>query len=297
MNRIGIHYAYWQRDWNTDFAARLRHVAQLGFDAVDLATADIMALPREKQRELRDIARELGIALSFLPATGPEVDIASPDPAVREHGIEYFKRCVQFTADMGSQVFAGIIYSAWQVKVEGVLNSKTDALERSRESLQKILPTAEDCGVWYCLEVVNRYEQYLLNTAKEGIDFVDSLNSPRLKLLLDTFHMNVEEDDIPGAIREVGSRLAHFHVGEPNRRLPGQGKDGRMPWQAIFEALHDIRYEGIVTMEPFVRMGGEVGKAICVWRDLKVGTDEELDADAVESLRFVRGQIAAAQAR
>lgn len=292
MNRIGIHYAYWQRDWNADFVACVRHVARLGFRAVDFATADIMALPRERQRELRDVARELDVALSFLPATGPETDIASADPAVRENGIEYFKRCVQFTADMGSQVFAGIIYSAWQAKVEGILNDKTDALERSRESLSKILPTAEDCGVWYCLEVVNRYEQYLLNTAEEGIAFVDSLNSPRLKLLLDTFHMNVEEDDIPGAIRQVGNRLQHFHVGEPNRRLPGQGQDGRMPWAAIFEALRDVRYEGIITMEPFVRMGGEVGKAICVWRDLKQGSDAELDADAVEAIRFIQKQLA-----
>lgn len=296
MNRIGIHYAYWQRDWNTDFIESVRHAASLGFEAVDFATADIMALPRPKQAELRDTAKGLGIALSFLPATGPDVDIASPDRSIRENGVEYFKRCVQFTADMGSDIFAGIIYSAWQARVEGILNDKSDALERSRESLRKILPTAEDCGVWYCLEVVNRYEQYLLNTAEEGIAYVDSLNSPRLKLLLDTFHMNIEEDDIPGAIRRVGGRLAHFHVGEPNRRLPGQGKDGRMPWKGIFTALRDVGYIGIITMEPFVRMGGQVGKAICVWRDLQEGPDEALDADARISIGFLRSQLAAAQA-
>jgi D-psicose/D-tagatose/L-ribulose 3-epimerase len=290
VNRVGIHYGYFTRNWKTDFAALVRRAAALGFDAMDFATADIMALPPGERRDLRDLAGDMNVELAFAPATGPEVDIASKDSAVRAHGVDYFRRNVEFTAEMGGRIFAGIIYSAWQAKVEGLLDDKTDALARSLDALREILPTAEECGVLYCLEVVNRFEQYLLNTAEEGVAFVDALGSPNAKLLLDTFHMNIEEDDMGKAIRLAGNRLAHFHIGECNRKVPGSGS-GRMPWVEIFDALHDVDYRGTITMEPFVRMGGEVGKAICVWRDLVDGGDERLDLDAAEACRFVRRHL------
>jgi D-psicose/D-tagatose/L-ribulose 3-epimerase len=290
MNRIGIHYAYWTRDWNADFIGILRRAAALGFNAMDFATSDIMALSAPERREIRDAAKELDMVLAFAPATGPEVDIASRDLKIRKYGIDYFKRCIEFTAEMGSGILAGIIYSSWQAKVDGILNDKSDAIARSRDSLAEILPLSADCKVLYCLEVVNRFEQYLLNTTEEGISFVDSLKSPWVKLLLDTFHMNIEEDDMGEAIRAAGNRIGHFHVGECNRKVPGRGA-GRMPWPQIFGALSDIDYKGIITMEPFVKMGGEVGKAIAVWRDLVKGGDDILDADARFACNFVRRMI------
>ncbi len=296
MNRIGIHYGYWTHSWDTDFAAIIRRAASLGFNAVDFATAHMMAMPKEKRAEIRKTAEALDVSLAFAPATGPEVDIASEDRAVRENGVEYFKRCVEFTSEMGSKIFAGIIYSSWQPKLTGTLEDKSGAEERSLEALSRILPTAEDCGVWYCLEVVNRFEQYLLNTSEEGVRFVDRLGGPNARLLLDTFHMNIEEDDLAAAIRLAGPRLGHFHIGECNRKVPGKsGK--RMPWEEIFAALRDVDYRETITMEPFVKMGGEVGAAIAVWRDLTEGGGERLDADAAFALDFVRGHLDRAYSR
>jgi len=77
--------------------------------------------------------------------------------------------------------------------------------------------------------------------------------------------MNIEEDSIGGAIRQAGSLLGHFHTGECNRRCPGKG---RTPWREIAEALKDIHYQGAAVMEPFVRMGGQVGSDIKIWRDI-----------------------------
>ncbi len=78
---------------------------------------------------------------------------------------------------------------------------------------------------------MNRFEQYLINTAAEGVAYIDEVGSPNLKLLLDVFHMNIEEDDMTQAIITAGDKLGHFHIGETNRRPPGQG---RMPWKEIF---------------------------------------------------------------
>ena len=104
--------------------------------------------------------------------------------------------------------------------------------------------------------------------------------------MLDTFHMNIEEDSFGAAIRTAGPLLGHFHTGECNRKVPGRG---RIPWKEVGEALRDIDYDGAVVMEPFVRMGGTVGESIKVWRDLSSGADEAgLDRDAAESVRFSR---------
>lgn len=295
MNRIGVHYAYWLHDWNTDFIKSLEKAAEVGYNAVDFATADLMAMTPEQRREVRRVAEALDISLAFAPATGPDVDIACEDEAIRRNGVEYFKRCIEFTSEMGSTILAGIIYSSWGAPVIGLLNDKSEALKRSKDALQQILPTAEDYGVYYSLEIVNRFEQYLLNTTQEGLDYLKDFDSPNLKLLLDTFHMNIEEDDIPAAIRAAGPYISHFHIGEPNRRVPGQGADGRMPWNGIFRALHDIGYQGTITMEPFVRMGGEIGKAVSLWRDLVDKDGHTLDQDARDSIAFVKKHIELAE--
>lgn len=297
MNKVGVHYAYWNHDWKADFVQVLKKAHSLGYEAVDFDTVDLMAATPEYRKEVRHVAEELGLTLAFAPATGDDVDIACKDKAIRDYGVDYFRRCIDFTAEMGSKILCGIIYSAWGAKVTGPMNyeDKQAALERSKECVAKILPEAEKCGVYYGLEVVNRFEQYLLNTTAEGIAYVDDFKSPNLKLLLDTFHMNIEEDDIPAAIRAAGDRVIHFHVGEANRRVPGQGADGRMPWNGIFRALNDINYQGVITMEPFVRMGGEVGKAVSLWRDLVTADGSTLDQDARDSIAFVKKHIELAE--
>ena len=152
-----------------------------------------------------------------------------------------------------------------------------------------MIRTAEDHGITYCLEVVNRFEQFLLNTAAEGVAYVEAVGSPNLKLLLDAFHMNIEEDSIGGAIVTAGDKLGHFHIGETNRKTPGKG---HMPWDEIGQALKKINYQGRVVMEPFVNMGGEVGRDIKVWRDLGNGADEaRLDQDAKDALAFIRSKL------
>jgi len=290
MNKVGIHYCYWSRSWNTDFFESIRHAASVGFDEIDLNSKDIMSMPLIKQEELRRVAEDLGIMLVFSPDASPYYDLASPDKTIRERGIEHYKRNIVFASSMGSEILGGVIYSQWRPDINAeIAKNKADYLERSAESLQKVLPTAENYGIKYCIEAVNRFEQYMINSAAEAVAFVDMLGSPAAKILLDTFHMNIEEDNIADAIHLAGNRLAHFHVGEGNRRVPK--KDSRMPWKEIFNALKDIHYQGAIVMEPFVKMGGDVGFAVGVWRDIVSGGDDILDADAMESIAFVKEML------
>ncbi len=149
--------------------------------------------------------------------------------------------------------------------------------------MQEAVKFAEDAGVIFNVEVVNRFEQYLLNTAAEAVDYVQRVGGDHCKVMLDTFHMNIEEDSFREAILTAGDHLGHFHIGETNRRAPGRGK---IPWAEIFRALADIHYQGAVVMEPFLQPGGEVGRDISVYRDLSIGVD--LDEEAARAAAFVR---------
>ena len=159
--------------------------------------------------------------------------------------------------------------------------------ELALESMSRLMKVAEDCGVLYCCEVVNRFEQYLLNTAKEGVEFVKRLGSPNARVLLDTFHMNIEEDSMVDAILEAGPWLGHFHVGENNRRPAGS--TNRLPWKDMAAALKQVNYQGAIVMEPFVLMGGTIPYDIKVWRDLSGGAGEAgLDEMAGRACRFLK---------
>jgi len=139
------------------------------------------------------------------------------------------------------------------------------------------------------MEVVNRFEQFLINDAKEAVQYVKDVGCSNVKVMLDTFHMNIEEDNIGDAIRYTSSYLGHFHIGECNRKVPGRG---HMPWDEIGKALRDINYKGYAVMEPFVKMGGGVGSDIKVWRDLSDDADEaKLDADIAKSVKFVHSKF------
>ena len=132
--------------------------------------------------------------------------------------------------------------------------------------------------------------QYIMNTAAEAVAYVRQVGHSNCKVLLDSFHLNIEEDSITDAIMTVGPHLGHFHIGETNRRAPGRG---RMPWDEIYAALGRVNYQGVVTMEPFIKPGGQVGRDISVYRDLSVGID--LDQEARRALEFTRQKLAAAQ--
>jgi D-psicose/D-tagatose/L-ribulose 3-epimerase len=290
MNKVGIYFAYWTDSWMGDFKYFIEKVARLGFDVLEIQPDQLLSSPRAELDSLRQMATDRGIELTFCIGFSQDKDLASESAAVRQAGTDYAHKILDVIHIMDGKVFGGINYSAWPGIYTGHLQDKRPYLERSIECIKEISKTAEDYGITYCLEIVNRFEHFLLNTAAEGLAFVEAVGSPNVKLLLDAFHMNIEEDSMGAAIVAAGDKLGHFHIGETNRRPPGLG---RMPWDEIARALKQINYQGRVVMEPFVKPGGEVGEAIRVWRDLSGGADEtRLDQQAQDALTFMRGKLA-----
>lgn len=287
MNKIGVHFGYFNRDWNTDFVKQIETIKRIGLDILEVAPAPLMALTKQQRDEIAAAARDNEIDLTFSVGLGLDQDLASEDENIRKNGIKFTTDTFKIMSEMGGKVYSGVDIAAWNKTFTEGVTDKSAAWERSISAVKEIMKSAEDRGITFAVEVVNRYESSLVNTAEEAIKYVDEVGSPNCKILLDTYHMNIEEDSFADAIRSVGSRLGHFHVGESNRRPPCA--QGKMPWDEITGALKEINYTGAIVMEPFIKMGGEVGRDIKVWRDISKGASEaemeKLLADAASMLR------------
>ena len=233
MNPIGMHYGFWSHNWDEiAYIPLMEKLAWLGFDICEVASAEWGYYDDARLRELKACADHNGLGITYSIGLEAKYDLASDDPAVRENGIRHVTRILESMPKVGATILNGVSYAGWQALPDhGItLDEKRRKEELALESMSRLMKVAEDCGVLYCCEVVNRFEQYLLNTAKEGVEFVKRLGSPNARVLLDTFHMNIEEDSLTDAIRKSGPLLGHFHVGEANRRCPGP--NGRFDWAA-----------------------------------------------------------------
>jgi D-psicose/D-tagatose/L-ribulose 3-epimerase len=285
MNPIGIHYGYWTQYWNSDPIQFVERAKKCGFDVLEINAPKITLMSDKERDELKAAAENASLILTYSIGLKDDMDIASEDAAVRKKGVAFLKDVSKAMKYLGGTIMAGINYSSWPRKL-APNEDKQVLTDRAIEGVREAVKTAEDCGVIFCVEVVNRFEQFMMNTAEEGISFAKRVGSPNCKILLDTFHMNIEEDSLRGCLIESGDWLGHFHLGEPNRRPPGCG---RMPWAEVFGALHEINYQGAVVMEPFLLPGGDVGRDISVFRDL-LGTGD-LDEEAARSVQFVKSEL------
>ena len=284
MNPIGIHYGYWTQFWGSEPIQFVKRAQKCGFDILEVNAPKVTRMSAPERDLLKGAAADAGLGLTYSIGMTSDMDLASEDATTRKKGVAFLQEVSRAMKQMGGSVMAGINYSCWPRKLFPGEDKKI-LIDRSVEGVREAIKTAEDCGVIFCVEVVNRFEQFMMNTAAEGIAFAERVGSPNCKILLDTFHMNIEEESLGGSIEEAGSWLGHFHLGEQNRRPPGRG---RMPWPEIFGALSRIDYQGAVVMEPFLVPGGEVGRDISVFRDLLGNAD--LDEEAAISAQFVRAE-------
>ncbi len=290
MNQVGMFFTYWSTEWLVDFPAVARRIRGLGFDLMEISLSGFHDLPAAKKRELKETADALGLGLVCCIGLKPEQDFASPEKTVRDRGVEYVKRLLDDCHLLNASVFAGLTFCAWPASPPPGLKDKRPYVDRAVDCVRRVIPVAEGYGIVYALEVVNRFEQFLVNDAREALAFCQAVDNPWCRIQLDTFHMNIEESSFREAILACRGKLGHFHLGEANRLPPGEG---RLPWDEIFGALKEIRYDGTIVMEPFMRPGGPVSRDVGVWRDLSGGaTDEELDARGRRSLDFVRSKLA-----
>lgn len=289
MNKLGIFINFWENTWDVDHAKYIKKVKKLGFDILEFQAQPLLEMSKEHMAELKKMADAEGIELTYSLGLDPRYDVSSVDETIRQGGVEYLKNILERIGYMDGKIISGVGYAGWGCCDVDPVAGKSKLLDNSIRSMRDIIKTAEDNGITYAVEAVNRFEGCLLNTAREAVDYVNAIASPNIGVLLDTYHMNIEENSFWDAIHLAAGHLASFHTGDNNRRAPGRG---HINFDEIFKALSDINYKGRIVSEPFVAQGGEVGRDIFIWRDLEPDMSEEYrDKEASYLLNFEKGKL------
>lgn len=288
MNKLGIFMNFWEKNWDADHKKYIDKAAKIGFDVLEFQAQPLLEMSDDHIRELRKRADDAGIELTYSLGLDRAYDVSSLDETMRLGGVKYLQNIIRKMYVGGGTLLSGVSYAGWGCP-NVVMDDKRPYLEQSIKSMKEIIKVAEECGVTYCVEAVNRFETCIINTAAEALDYVARIDSPNIGVLLDTYHMNIEEASIGDAIRLVGNKLTSFHTGENNRTAPGRG---HLNWDEIFGALADINYKGRIVSEPFIMQGGEVGRDIHVFRDLIDNPCEAvIDAEAAYLLNFEKEML------
>lgn len=279
MLPIGIHLSYWQTSWNDDLLPLIGRAHQAGFDVAEFP----LLFPNElKYQELRSELDNLGMRASCGTGLGPDTDITHPDKTIRQAGIKHLRSCLEGAALLGSPGVGGVTYAPWGMFPEDDWNERR---KRCIESLKEAVMIAGENNVTIFMEVLNRFEGYLINTVSQGLEIIHEVDSDYLKLHLDTFHLNIEADRIADEIRAAGDYLGHFHLVANNRKIPGEG---HIPWAEVKSALIDVNYRGYLVAETFVNPAGEVGRGLFIWRELA----SDLDQSARIAAEFIKKEMA-----
>lgn len=281
-NPLGIHYGSFVKDWGEDELPLIAKVKNLDFDLFEFGAPWLVEQSDDGITAFRREAEDNGVQLAVSLGLTAAQDISSTDASVRKVGLNYLTDLTRAMTKVGAGMCSGIIHGAWNSKIDSY-DEKSARWDNSVRSMKEACKVFADEGVIFNVEVVNRFENFLVNDCAEAMRYLDDVDSPQLGIHLDTFHMNIEEDSMVSPVILAGKRMKHFHIGENNRKFPGLGN---MPWKEIFAALKAADYEGPIAMEPFVRPGGEVGSAVSLFRDLMDLSDYENDIR--RSVDFVR---------
>lgn len=276
--KIGVNLLLWCAAMGADAAKFIAKAADMGFDGVEIFIDEPKNIDTAA---VRKAVQDNGLGITCCSIVGPDRHLISEDPKIREQAKDYLRAAIDVTAEVGSPLFCGPLYAGVGV-LEGRPRTR-DEWDLAVEGLQEVAPRAEEAGVLLCLEPLNRFETYFINTAEDAMKLAKDVGSPAVKVHLDTFHMNIEEKSITAAIRDTGDWLAHMHCSENDRGTPGTG---HVDWPGVFEALRDVGYDEWLVIESFVLGNEAIAKAAAIWRDIAPSGDR-LAADGLAFLRWM----------
>lgn len=271
--KLGIHAYAWCSQWSDETLGLIDKVKGLGLDFIEIPLMCLETFDAQKARE-RLQAADLDVCTSTVLLN--ETDITSEDEVIRSNGVEYLKACVRATSEVGARNLSGVIYSQF-AKPAKKRPSETE-WQYSADALREVARYAQNHGVNIGLEPVNRYESYLINTCEQALLLADMIGEPNVKIHLDSYHMNIEEESFYRATKMAGSKLIHYHLCENNRGIPGTGL---VDWDGIFKALAEINYSGYAALESFVDCTDNMNT--WVWRQLA----EDGDTLVREGIAFI----------
>ena len=251
----------------------IARLAKYGYDYAEIVGEPEQISPDRYVKALKENNLR---ASSIVSIYTPDRDLVSSNPAIRENTIRYIKGNVDFAVSVGATRVTLTPTACMKIKPEVEIAQEW---QWAVDGARVVAKYADANGVRIAVEPWNRYESYLINRLDQSIAFVDEVDSPGIGCMADTFHMSIEESDIPAAIRRAGKRLAHVHFADSNRAAPGRG---HLDFGPIVQAIHDVGYEGVCSFELLPAAGD-------VWGVLSGGKAPEfLDPYTEESILYMK---------
>ena len=285
MNKLGVHALVWEKGWSRDECARaVARSAEIGYDLIEIPALDPSSIdPSHTRQQLQ--AAGLGASMSL--GLDESTDISADDRDKEKRGEARLLQAVAVARDIGATHVCGILHSAFR---KYAAPTTSEGVKRSVEVLQLVGDAASADGIMLGLEVVNRYESNVLNTASQAVEMCRRVGRTNVKVHLDVYHMNIEESDMSGAIADTAPHLGYFHTGDSHRGYMGSGS---IDLAGVFRALVKAGYEGPITFESFSsRVVGQPLEGILgIWRNL---WEDSADL-AAHALMYTKAQLKAAQ--
>lgn len=286
-NPLGIHALVWVGDTSpASVETAIRQSAAAGFDILEFSLHDSVNLDLATTKALLE---HHGLRSACSRGLARDADVSSEDPAVVARGQQLLHESLAVTAGIGGTVLTGALYSAFG-KAPGPL-TKTGR-DNVVGVLKELATEAAPLGVTLGLEVCNRYETNVVNTAHDALVLADDIGADNVMVHLDSYHMNIEENDLVSPVLELGDRLGYVHIGENHRGYLGSG---HLDFPAFFGALAQIDYRGAVTFESFSSavLAPGLSNDLAIWRNL---WEDGFDL-ATQARQFLADGLAAARQR
>ena len=278
---IGCHGSVWTSQFDdAGLKLAIDGTAAAGFDLIELP---LMDPDKADPVAIRRAVEQAGLAATGSLGLSERTDISSEDPDVVAAGELLLGRCLEFLSEAGGTHLVGVIYCAMR---KYMAPATARNRQNSMDAIGRIAARGAELGVAVAVEVVNRYETYLLNTGRQGLEYVEKVGSDNLSVHLDTYHMNIEEPDMFSPVLDVGDRLGYVHIGESHRGYLGSGT---IDFDAFFRALNRIGYDGPIVFESFSSavVHEQMSNMLGIWRNLWQDGDDL----AAHANSFIRNQI------
>ena len=266
--RYAIHAYAWTTSWSNDCLDIIDRAKRLGFDLLEIP---LMEIAKVDPVAIRERLQAAGMGVCTSTACSLDTDPTGDDEATRARAVAYLRQCIEATAGMGGTVFSGVTYSAIGRRIDHMPDRRY--WDRAAAVLKQAARFAQDLGVTVGIEPINRYESFLVNTCEQALELKDMVGEPNVRVHLDAYHMNIEETDFYSPTMMAMPHLCHFHLSESHRGTVGTGV---VDWDAIYRALAEGGYDGMVGMESFIEPSPAMAAATCIWRRLAESTDESL---------------------
>jgi D-psicose/D-tagatose/L-ribulose 3-epimerase len=274
--KIGMNMLLWTTFVTEEHFPLIEKIKNIGFDGIEVPIGDGSA---KDYRLVGDLLKDLGMTCTSVSSVFEEENPASPDPKIRQKGVDALKWRIDMAAEMGAEVIGGPFHSAFA----WFSGHPPTAEERkwSAEVLAKAAEYAENTGVILTPEALNRFECYLFNTLESIATLLKSVNHPNLKMIYDTHHAHIEEKSQAEVIQTYSDWIAHVHISENDRGTPGTGQ---IHWEEVFNNLKAIQYDKWLTIEAFSRYNPEFASGINVWRNYQ----DDLEEVIIKGYDFIK---------